>query len=254
MTHLEELELLEEFAQNVDGDETTKLEKQIIAMEMSLGILKQSIQNDTEKHEKRKSSNGYIWKSARDMKSERNYAQHILDSHKRSQQQKKKKHKKHRKKSEQNLNKCMTDSATSGHTSTAQHASISVQADGTKQSQPIQHDPINDFFNASNDHKEEENSAHFRQAQRSEPEKSRKCCYHCYALFMPNAETVQEEDRFFCNAECLKTYRESIMITCCESDCNVKFSRENGYRFQGVWLCRTHFERLCVENSNEAHM
>eukprot|EP00486_Rosalina_sp_Unknown_P005282 CAMPEP_0201571132 /NCGR_PEP_ID=MMETSP0190_2-20130828/13753_1 /ASSEMBLY_ACC=CAM_ASM_000263 /TAXON_ID=37353 /ORGANISM="Rosalina sp." /LENGTH=82 /DNA_ID=CAMNT_0047995453 /DNA_START=18 /DNA_END=263 /DNA_ORIENTATION=- len=82
MTHIEELQLLEEFSQNLDGDETTKLEKEIIAMEMSLGILKRSMKEDQAKHEKKKASKGYIWKSGREInkktKTDKNYADKIL--------------------------------------------------------------------------------------------------------------------------------------------------------------------------------
>merc|ERR1712129_76062 len=74
-----------------------KLEKEIIAMEMSLGIIKRSKKEEIATHQRKKANKGYIWKSGRDINSKnekkRNYADKILKSHEQKKKTKRKKDK-----------------------------------------------------------------------------------------------------------------------------------------------------------------
>ena len=44
------------------------------------------------------------------------------------------------------------------------------------------------------------------------------------------------------------------MITCGESECDAKFTRENGYRFEGRWFCKSHFEQHCIDNVENSNV
>eukprot|EP01084_Bolivina_argentea_P040367 74604_1 len=233
MTHIEELQLIQEFSQNLKGDETTKLEKEIIAMELSLGILKKAKNDDINKYKKKKAEKGYIWRSGRNLKSEKNYAEKILKSHKRNL-------KKKRQKKVINKSKTQCKSSSTSSASTVSH-SIAIQSDLNTQQK--QQNMINNFFNATNDQKDDESCDVVEQI------KVKRCCYHCLSLFILDTRSVEENGKYFCNHDCLSNYIKSTMVCCSDENCNVEFVRENGYRFEGEWFCRIHFEKRCVNSA-----
>merc|ERR1712228_329812 len=209
MTHIEELQLIKEFSQNVKGDETMKLEKEIIAMEMSLGIIKRSQKEELEQHERKKSVKGYIWKSGRGIDSKKNYAEKVLTSHQQKKTKKKMKKAKIQKKQSSVLS-----------------TSIAIQSDipNESKSEEIQNDNICD----------------------SVPVQIKKCCYHCFTFFTLNKQSQQRDDKHFCDNECLSKYIKSTMITCSANQCQTEFTRSDGSRFHGQWFCKLHFKEHCI--------
>eukprot|EP00483_Globobulimina_turgida_P010274 UN10293 len=180
MTHIEELQLIQELSKDVKGDETSKLQKEIIAMELSLGILKKSRNDDHNKYEKKKAEKGYIWRSGRDIKSGKNYAEKILKSHKRNLRKSKKK---------KQLKKSVSASTSSlpsfpSLSSTKCH-SIAIQSDLTQQQK--QQNMINNFFHASNDQKDDESCNLIEK-------NTKKSCYHCFSLSFQNDMVTIEAD------------------------------------------------------------
>merc|ERR1712129_268065 len=187
-----------------------KLEKEIIAMEMSLGIIKRSKKEEIAKHQRKKANKGYIWKSGRDIESKnkkkRNYADKILKSH--EQKKKKKKDK-------------IIKQPSSNH-------SIAIQSE-----QPI----------ATQKEEEKEESVPIS----IQTSQIKKCCYHCFKLFILDNNSTHNEDKYFCDEYCLSKYIESTMISCSHKECQTKFNRTNGNRFHGKWFCRIHFKQCCVD-------
>lgn len=58
---------------------------------------------------------------------------------------------------------------------------------------------------------------------------------------------MEEDGKYFCNDECLIKHIKSRMVRCCDKDCDKKFIRQNGFRFEGKWYCKLHFERYCID-------
>ena len=213
MTHIEELQMIQEFSQNVKGDETMRLQKEIIAMEMSLGIIKRSQKEEMTEHERKKSVKGYIWKSGRGIESKKNYADKILKSHQQNRKKKKMKKGKMAKKKHASTSSIGTTSTTS--------TSVAIQSDTPNASRV---ESICDFI----------------------PRQIKKCCYHCFTLFILSEHTIQREERYFCQNDCLSEYIKSTLITCANNKCQTQFARSDGSRFHGQWLCKSHFKEYCI--------
>ena len=44
------------------------------------------------------------------------------------------------------------------------------------------------------------------------------------------------------------------MVGCCYEDCNEQFIRQDGFRFEGKWYCKPHFEQYCIENTENMNV
>eukprot|EP00485_Elphidium_margaritaceum_P010471 CAMPEP_0202704450 /NCGR_PEP_ID=MMETSP1385-20130828/17122_1 /ASSEMBLY_ACC=CAM_ASM_000861 /TAXON_ID=933848 /ORGANISM="Elphidium margaritaceum" /LENGTH=226 /DNA_ID=CAMNT_0049362475 /DNA_START=34 /DNA_END=714 /DNA_ORIENTATION=- len=218
MAHIEQLESLQKRRIKNDGDSTTKLEQEIVAMEMSLNILKRAATNHANEQENLKRSKGYIWKGARDTKSSQNYAEHVLDAHQRRM-------KKRRNKNKIKLDNCDREEKC---------ASESIP-------KPLH--VIDDFFAAENDVLDHDHRRDLTANVQTESSCVKKCCYHCYKLFVFDSDSQSaghmddDAEKYFCGEQCKVEYIQSVSVTCADPHCDAKFLRANGFRASGKWFC-----------------
>jgi len=261
MSKIDELELLRAISSDInEGDEATKLQKEILAMEMSLGIVKQSIQEDLAAHEKRKAQKGYLWKGAKGMNTDKgNYAERVLSSHKRKLKKKKKKQKKKQntKISTQTALAQATTSRTPSEAASCPSPGIGLVSSAKALQVAFIQSPhgakIHEAFadiTASEDHKqldiedqEQVDTSNTKPAIPIRTHSVKKACYHCLCLVVPkkdNKTVTRTDGKTFCDTKCLEEYLDQARVQCAEPQCDVKFERKFGARSKGKWYCKAH--------------